>query len=801
MTNGMPNDPDDQRNPDKSLSSPLPETPSVPTETAEMPPSAPASSSGSGSVDGFQPTSNNRANAQESDGSVASSVNMEDHGNRTGKGNRSSALEERSLVEGAKPGSTYLRVRLPRQDEFRRRQADVLVATERTLEPQSRLGKVYAGMKRLVLGPRLATAQQATERLTKVKALAVLSSDAISSVAYGPEAALGILIVAGAGALRANLPIAGLIALLMIVVGFSYRQTIHAYPHGGGSYIVARENLGTIPGLIAAAALLIDYVLNVSVSVAAGVNAIISAIPVLSHLAVWMGVGFIALIMLVNLRGIRESGSIFAAPTYLFIGALLLMIVAGLLQAATSPGGLLGAVTPTRTPHELGWAPEQLSLILLLTAFASGCSAMTGVEAIANGVPAFKPPEPENAARTLQWTITVLVGLFLGVTYLTWRFGIEPYQSGSPTVLAQIGTAVFTGPFAWLFYVLQAATLLMLVLASNTSFADFPRLASILARDNFLPHQFSFRGDRLAFTTGIVVLSLLSALLLVVFGGNVDGLINLFALGVFTAFTASQSGMVVHWWRLRRTDQRGGWRRSLIINAIGAVTTGIVAAIIIFTKFDRGAWIVVLLVPIFVLLFLGIARHYRRSQQQLRPLTPLRSDELHNIALVPLDRVTNVALQSLAYARSLTPNVLAVHVVIDPVEESSIRADWQQLVETHQADWQRQAHKWEALATQLTRDDPEGAQAARERAAAIRKGPELIFLESPYRSLAAPLVAYINAVRDANPQATVTVVLPEFIPAHWWERLLHNQTALRLKLALYTDPGVVVTNVPYQLQD
>jgi amino acid transporter len=689
-------------------------------------------------------------------------------------------------------------VRLPHLDEFRRRQANVLVATERTLEAQTPAGRAYQWAKHHLLGPRLASAEQATERLSKVKALAVLSSDAIASVAYGPEAALGILIVAGASALRANLPIAGCIALLMLVVGFSYRQTVHAYPQGGGSYIVARENLGTLAGLVAAAALLIDYVLNVSVSVAAGVNALTSAIPALGHLSVVLGVGCIGVLVVINLRGVRESGTVFAIPTYLFVGSLALTILAGLLRAVFSAGGLLGAVAPSHTPQQLGWAPESLSALLLLTAFASGCSAMTGVEAIANGIPVFKPPEADNAARTLEWTIAILASLFLGVTYLIWRFGIEPYQRGSPTVLAQIASAIFTGPFAWGFYVLQASTLLMLVLASNTSFAGFPRLASLLARDDFMPHQFTFRGDRLAFSTGILVLGAISALLLVIFGGNVDALINLFALGVFLAFTASQSGMVVRWWR-RRAAAGPGWRHSLAINLVGAATTAVVAAIIVFTKFDRGAWMVVLVMPLLVVLFLATARHYRQVRRQLQPLTPLQAEELHHIALVPIHTLSTVALQSLAYARSLTPDVLAVYVATDQnEEEAAIRADWQRLVEMRQPTWDRLARTWDLVAAQLADHDERGMRAARARAAAIRKGPELVLLESPYRSLVVPLVAYINAVRDANPEATITVILPEFVPAHWWERLLHNQTALRLKLALYADRGVVVTNVPYR---
>ncbi len=704
------------------------------------------------------------------------------------------------MVRGGKPGTNYLRREMQTSNEFRRRGTDVLEATEGTLRPESHAGRAAESLRRVLIGNRLATSQQVFERLTKVKALAVLSSDAISSVAYATEASLGILIVAGTGALGINPAIAAVIALLIVIVGTSYWQTIHAYPHGGGSYIVARDNLGDLPGLIAAAALLIDYVLTVSVSVSSGVDALVSAVPALTAYSVVLGVIFILLIMVVNLRGIRESGTIFAAPTYLFIGSFLVMILVGIIHAAASPGGLftpLHSTIPPFLPQSkggLGWTEQgKLGIFLILTAFASGCSAMTGVEAISNGVPAFKPPEAKNAAQTLTWMVAVLVTLFIGVTYLVWRFGLAPYASQNPTLDSQIASLLFTGPWVWFFYVIQVATLLILVLAANTSFADFPRLSSILARDKFLPNQFAYRGDRLAFSVGIIVLSLLSSVLLVAFKGGTDALINLYALGVFTAFTLSQSGMVVRWYRLR---ERAGtsWRRSLIINGVGAIATGIVTVIILISKFDRGAWIVVLLVPVLVMTFRGISRHYATVRRLTMPLTPLKAEDVRHILLVPISELNRPALQSLAYARSLSPHVIVVHVSVDAGEESAFRASWDTWVRKRE----RQLQDEVSSAPEQAPDGSATATQTRARTL-LEKPPQLVVIQSPFRSLVPPLKAYTDALRDANPRATVSVVLSEFVPAHWWERILHNQTALRLKLALYTDPGVVVVNVPYVL--
>jgi amino acid transporter len=718
-------------------------------------------------------------------------------------------LERRAIMQGEKIGSHYVRKQFTHMDEFRRRSDGVLEATERTLAPRSGLGRGIQRVKRIMLGERLTTEQQLTERLSKISALAILSSDAISSVAYATEASLGVLILAGLQTLQTNLMIAGCIALLMVVVGTSYWQTIHAYTQGGGSYIVAHDNLGEWPGLVAAAALLIDYILTVSVSVSSGVDALVSAVPSLEtslHIgvvtvttSVALGVVFILIIMIVNLRGIKESGRIFAAPTYLFIGSFLIMIIVGLIHAATA-GGLLHAVPPhfMPPPPDNGWILSgQVGIFLILTAFASGCSAMTGVEAISNGIPAFKKPEAVNAARTLVWMVCILVTLFLGITYLAWRFGIVPFANQNPTVDSQIAGLLFVDHFRFMFYLVQAFTLLILVLAANTSFADFPRLSSILARDGYLPHQFSYRGDRLAFTTGIAVLALLSIILLIRFEGDTDALINLYALGVFTAFTLSQSGMVVRWWR-KRESASAHWQRSLVINLIGAIVTGIVTAVITVSKFDRGAWIVVILVPILVLTFKGISRHYQYVKVATVSPTPLYAERMKHIIIVPIAELNLPAVQSLAYASSISSDVQAVHIATDAASEVELRVKWSEWVRNRKGSWD--------VLLQGDREDTgtanevRGAEGAkgqkRQREANI---PQLVIIESPYRSLVSPLITYIDAVREDNPDATISVILPEFVPAHWWERILHNQTAFRLKLALYTHPGVVVINVPYHL--
>src|SRR5438034_1836821 len=656
--------------------------------------------------------------------------------------------------QGSKPGNLRVRLVRPSHTSFRRIKTGLLEATDIVQEPHTVLDR----LKRLLIGAPIASSRAEHERLTKFKALAVLSSDAISSVAYATEAILVTLIVAGSGNLWMTLPISFAIVTLLAIVAISYRQTIPAYPNGGGSYIVAKDNLGTVPGLIAAASLMIDYVLTVAVSVSAGVLALVTLIPQLAPFVVPIDVALVIFITFVNLRGVRESGSIFAIPTYVFVGSALLLIIVGSVKSFfIQHDPIIGTFPPVQ-------ATESLTLFLILRSFAAGCAAMTGIEAISNGVPAFKKPEARNARATLTWMAVNLGTLFIGITLLATSFGIEANSASNPTVIGQIAFKVFTGPLYFMYPVFQIATLFILTLAANTSYSDFPRLASLLARDKFLPGQFAFRGDRLAFSTGIVFLAVLAILLLIVFNGVTTQLINLYAVGVFLSFTLSQGGMVLHWWRLRREHK--GWRRSMIINGLGAFTTLIVALVIATTKFLEGALIVVILIPLLVLMFLAISRHYNRVEHERVSDIPIHPHDIHHRVIVPIAGLDRAAIQSLAYARSITKHVIAVHVAVDIDDANKVREVWER--------WQK--HLAEEEETQL------------------------IIIESPYRSLTRPLLAYIDTVHELFPADTVTVILPEFVVAHWWEHILHNQTALRLKASLFFRPGIVVTSVPQHLR-
>src|SRR5215472_16749174 len=504
-----------------------------------------------------------------------------------------SRLVRTEIRKGSLPGNERVRVVLTSQKAFRRVGTGMLEATEITQVPRKGVGRMVSNVKRVLIGAPLTSAQAEHERLTKFKALAVLSSDAISSVAYATEAILISLVAAGSQHLGLTLPISFAIVALLAIVATSYRQTIPAYPNGGGSYIVAKDNLGTLPGLLAAASLMIDYVLTVAVSVSAGVLALVTLFPQLAPYVVPIEVALVIFITVVNLRGVRESGSIFAIPTYIFIGSALLLIIVGSIKSFfIQHDPIIGTFPPVQ-------ASESRTLFLVLKSFAAGCSAMTGIEAISNGVPAFKKPEARNARTTLTWMAVILGTLFIGITLLATSFGVEANAASNPTVIGQIAFKVFTGPLYFMYPVFQIATLLILTLAANTSYSDFPRLASLLARDKFLPSQFAFRGDRLAFTTGIVALALLAILLLIVFRGITNLLINLYAVGVFMSFTLSQGGMVLHWWRLRREHK--GWLRSMILNGLGASTTFLVVLIIAISKFLEGAWIVIILIPVLVL--------------------------------------------------------------------------------------------------------------------------------------------------------------------------------------------------------
>jgi amino acid transporter len=661
------------------------------------------------------------------------------------------------VLPGRLPGNERVRFVLPRKPALRRVRRGVLEATAVTQAPTNAWGRV----KRMLIGTPIPTSRSENERLTKFKALAVLSSDAISSVAYATEAILATLIVAGSINLGLTLTISIAIVLLLAIVALSYRQTIPAYPNGGGSYIVAKDNLGTLPGLVAAASLMIDYVLTVSVSVAAGVQALATLFPALSSTftIVSIDVALVLFIMLVNLRGVRESGSIFAIPTYIFIGSALLLIIVGALKS------FFIQHNPVIGHFQYVAATEPLSIFLILRSFAAGCSAMTGVEAISNGIPAFKKPEPRNAAITLTWMAVILGTLFIGTTVLAMSYHIEANPVGNPTVIGQIAQQVFTGPLFFMFPVFQIATLLILTLAANTSYADFPRLSSLLARDHFLPHQFAFRGDRLAFSIGIVFLAVLASLLLVVFKGDTTSLINLYAVGVFMSFTLSQGGMVRHWWRLRR--EKRGWQRSLAINGLGALTTLLVALVIATTKFLSGAWIVVILIPLLVLMFLAIHRHYLHVERERTTEIPIRPKDIHHRFIVPVERLDLAAKRSLAYARSITPRVTAVHLALDRQKTDALRT------------------AWEEEQSALTED---------ERA-------HLEIVEPERRSLVRSLLHYIDTMQQQYPDETLTVVLPEFAEGSFLKRLLRNPIILRLKISLFFRPEIVVTNLTLPAQN
>jgi amino acid transporter len=604
----------------------------------------------------------------------------------------------------------------------------------------------FAGLKRLLLGQPIPSHLAHHERLSRVTGLAVLSSDALSSVAYATDFILATLLVAGVGTFGYAMPISIVIAALLGIVAFSYRQTIHAYPTGGGAYIVAKDNIGPTAGLIAAASLLVDYTLTVSVSISAGVLAITSAAPSLHAYRVEICLGFLLVLMLGNLRGIRESGQIFAVPTYFFVVSIMILIAAGAFQYLT------GSVTPVPValPPEAGHAP--LTTFLLLTAFANGCTAMTGVEAVSNGVPAFRPPESKNAAATLTAMALLAIVMFIGITFLAHAYAVIPTPTESG--VSQLGRAIFgSGTIAY--YLIQGATTLILVLAANTAYADFPRLASIVSRDGYLPRQFMNQGDRLAFSNGILVLSTFAAILIVVFRGDTQSLLPLYMIGVFISFTLSQAGMVIHW---RRT-QTPGWRSSAAINGFGAVVTGIVLMIVTVTKTLEGAWIVLLLIPLIVTVFKATRRHYLHVAAQLTLKGYAPPARRHNTVLIPIGGIQRAVVEALRYAESLSDDVRAIYVDTDPAATAQIQREW---------------NTWGGTA-------------------------QLIVLPSPFRSLMEPLLEYIGQVENDRPDDYVTIILPEFVPARWWQHLLHNQRALLIKGALLFRPNTVVTSVPFHL--
>jgi amino acid transporter len=612
-------------------------------------------------------------------------------------------------------------------------------------------------LKRLLVGRPLATIEQEHQRIPKTIGLAVFSSDAISSTAYATEEILFVTAV-GASSLALGLdtlvPIGIAVAILLAIVCTSYRQTIFAYPSGGGSYIVSRENLGEMPSLIAGGSLLVDYILTVAVSISAGVAAIIS-IPAFQGLAthrVELGLALIAFIALANLRGIKESGRLFAAPTYIYIVTLGALIAIGLVRSYL---GDIGHVPFDPKAFEgTREAGGTLGLFLILKGFSSGAVALTGVEAISNGVPAFRRPEAKNAATTLVAMGTILGTLFFGTALLASR--LHPYPSHDETVISQLGRAVFgDGP---IYVVLQFATAAILTLAANTAYADFPRLSSIIARDGYLPRQLANRGDRLVFSNGILVLSGLAALLIIAFGGITNALIPLYAVGVFTSFTLSQTGMVVHHLRLREPS----WQRNTVINAVGAVATGIVTLIVAITKFTGGAWVPIIVIPAIVLLFKGIHRHYQRVRKQLTIPPDYRPPPMNHTVVVLVGGMHRGVLDALAYAKSLNPTrVVAVTVVSDEEEQERIERVW----------------------AERNIDVP------------------LEIVYDPYREVTRPILRYIDEIDARWDNDIVTVIIPEFVVDHWWGHLLHNQTALLLKGRLLFRKGTVVTSLPYHLHE
>lgn len=619
-----------------------------------------------------------------------------------------------------------------------------------------------------LIGRPLPTADAPHQTIGKTIGLAVFASDALSSTAYATQEILVVLAAAGTIAFGYAFPIALAIVGLLSVVTLSYQQTIHAYPGGGGAYIVSRDNLGELPAQVAAAALLTDYILTVAVSVSSGVAQIASAYPILLPHRAALAVGLVLVIMLVNLRGVRESGRAFAVPTYFFLAMMLLTLGAGMARYLL---GSLGSVVDPPPLHALE-AVAGVTPFLILHAFSSGTTALTGVEAISNGIPAFKEPRSRNAGVTLIWMSVILGMLFLGITFLSGQIGALP--SEHETVISQLSRTVFGGR-GTVYLLSIAATTVILVMAANTSFADFPRLSALVAADGFLPRQFTYRGSRLVYSRGIAALAVVASVLIVLFDASVTGLIPLYAIGVFLSFSLSQAGMARRWWKMghlslgQEVQERGStlrfdarWQPKMLLNAFGAVCTTVVMLVFAATKFREGAWVVVFSTPALVAVFYAIHRHYRELAKNLSLEDyGVPPQARRNRVILPISGVHRGTLAALRYARTLSDDVTAVHVTVDPEEAERVRGKWR---------------TW-------------------------GEGVRLVILDSPYRLLLEPLLGYIEEIlRQRQPNDTVTIVVPQFVPRRWWHNLLHTQTALLLRLALMFRPGIVITDVPYHVE-
>ena len=617
----------------------------------------------------------------------------------------------------------------------------------------------------ILIGKPLPTSDERAEQLGISAGIPIFGLDALSSAAYGPEAALTLLLPLGAAGIAYIVPISVSIIILLTIVYFSYRQTIAAYPNGGGSYTVAKENLGTYPGLLAAAALMIDYILTAAVGISAGVGALVSAVPSLEPRTLSLCLGILLVVTIVNLRGLREAGAVFMIPTYLFVGSLLVAIVMGLVKTVLAGGHPLPVAAPPALPSSVAAAA---SVWVLLQVFSNGCTAMTGVEAVSNGVRAFREPTVRNAQRTLTVIIGILIIMLAGIAYLVRAYGIaatDPGQPGYQSVLSMLVAAI--AGRGWFYYTAIGSVLVILCLSANTAFADFPRLCRAIAQNSFLPHSFGFRGRRLVYSQGIIMLAVLSAIILVLFGGVTDRLIPLYAIGAFLAFTLSQAGMVSHW----RKAKGPGAARSMFINGLGALATGVTLLVVLIAKFTSGAWVTVLLVAVLLIFMVRVRGHYDRVAEEIKSSAALDvSSQRPPIVIVPIQEWGKIAKNALQFALTLSPDIHAVHVATEE-DCSELQEKWGKMV-----------------------DEP-------AKKAGIH-APKLVTLASPYRLVITPIVDYVLKTERANPGRNIAVIVPELVERHWYHYPLHNQRAELLKafILFKGDKRIILMNVPWYLK-